>query len=92
MEFMPVFKIDSATSFADMKPQIVEGEEGVMFSDNSKYKYLSAMQLCEDGSYIPMCSKDLKKWSICIGAVIDGKPVDVKELAKKIQMIMEGKS
>lgn len=43
----------------------------------------------EDGSYVPMASKDLDDWCICIGAYVDDEPIDLLGFAKQIQEMVE---
>lgn len=75
-----IVKIDSAVVMPDA--EISENE--ISFTPNTEYKYLSAFPLCEDGSYIAVASKDMKEWVLCIGAYINGKAVDVRDIANQI--------
>ena len=80
-----IIKINSAATVTDA----VITEDGVTLRENPDYRYLSAFSECaEDGSYIAMCSKDLKEWVVCVGAVgTDGIPLNVKEIAEMIQKV-----
>lgn len=82
---LPIIKCDNAASIADT----MLDEENIYIPTNSEYKFLTAMPIFEDGHYCAMCSKDLKKWSICIGAIVDGKPINLLEFAEQIKEEVE---
>ena len=85
-----VVPIDSAVSIADAD---IESEK-IKLIDNEKYKYLSAFPtgVKENGkeTWIPMCSDNMKKWVICVGATVKGEKLDVREIAKAIREKSEG--
>lgn len=82
---IPVIQCEKAFVF----PDATITDDDVSFVENDDYKFLSAFPLFEDGSYAPMASKDMKDWVMCIGAFVDGDPVDLLKFVKQIQEMVE---
>ena len=83
-----VVPISSACSLKDMQLEKINPEEDIQirFVENKEYRFLTALPLCEDGDFMPVCSKDGKEWHHCAGAFdLDGNIVDLEEFRKLVR-------
>ena len=85
---IPVIEIDGACAAPDMILGGIDGDSAtIRLIENKDYKYLTAMPgLAESGDYLPLCSKDLKHWVLCMGAIKDGEKIDLIGFAKSIEI------
>ena len=75
-------------SFKDMQLEKCDPDEDIQirFIENDEYRYLTALPLCEDGDFIPVCSKDGKEWHHCVGAFdFDGNIIDLEDFRKLVR-------
>lgn len=79
-----VIHVDSAATIGNVDHT---ADDAIIYFDEKKYNLLSALPLCEDGSYMPVCSDDGENWVICIAATKDGKAVDLLKFAAGVEKI-----
>lgn len=76
-----IFAIDSAIAMSDANIDELYDESNeepkIHFTDNSEYKYLMFAPVFEDGTWAPLCSKDMDEWALCVRATKDGEDLDL---------------
>ena len=84
---LPVMEIDSACAAPDTVFDGIDGDNAIIrLIEDKDYKYLTAMPgLTESGDYVALCSKDLKNWVVCLGAIKDGEKIDLIAFAWAIE-------
>ena len=84
-----LIEIDSAVSMADMEWMNEETDNPSMrFVEKNEYKYLTFLPLNERSRQLwPLCSKDKKEWTICVGATKDGKKLDLQTIAAALEKV-----
>lgn len=84
-----VIKIDDAFSMADLEVS----EDSIKFPSKGEicnYKYLSFFPLQKNCNKLwPVCSKDLKEWTLCAGATKNGERLDFSYLTAIFEELMD---
>lgn len=80
-----MMRIDGAVSMADLRRVDVNGEDGFEFVENKEYRYLAFAPIGPHKELMPVCSKDGKDFTLCVGAIKSGEKLDVMRIARAIQ-------
>lgn len=81
-----IIEIDSAASMAEIQLT----DEAMRLTENEQYKYLSFFPLQKNCHKLwPVCSKDLKEWTICAGATKDGQKLDLINLTAMFEELLD---
>ena len=82
---MYTMRIDSAVSMSDLKRVDVNGEPGFEFVEDTAYKHLAFMPIGPNKGLMPMCSKDGKEFTLCVGAIKSGEKLDLIGIARDLE-------